>query len=372
MSIQSRPKFGLVRSLCVALAALLLAACATQPTPQVAQRRPADVRAEIVRKLPAGTVDRQGWANDIYAALASQQVDTSSANLCAVLAVAGQESNYQVDPVVPGLPGIARAEIDRRAAAKHIPKLLVSAALLLHGPDGRSYAQRLQSVRTEHDLSAMFEEFIDMVPMGKRLFDGFNPVHTAGPMQVSIAFAQDHAQDYPYPVEGSIRNEVFSRRGGLYFGTLHLFGYPTHYNALLYRFADYNAGWYASRNAAFQAAVSAASGIALALDGDVLTPGASLESPGATERALRTLEPRLRMDDGDIRRALQQGESLAFEQTGLYQRVFALADTAERRSLPRAILPGIDLHSPKIRRKLTTAWFADRVQQRWQACMSRR
>ncbi|MCS5807976.1 DUF1615 family protein [Klebsiella pneumoniae subsp. pneumoniae] len=36
-------------------------------------------------------------------------------NVCSVLAVAQQESNYQSDPVVPGLNKIAWQEIDRRA-----------------------------------------------------------------------------------------------------------------------------------------------------------------------------------------------------------------------------------------------------------------
>ena len=53
-----------------------------------------------------------------------------------------------------------------------------------------------------------------MAPMGKRLFAGYNPVHTAGPMQVSIAYAEKHAaaKPYPYPMDGSsIRREVFNR-----------------------------------------------------------------------------------------------------------------------------------------------------------------
>lgn len=353
------------------LAVLVLAGCATQRAPQAPPRSPAAVRAQIVGNIPARIADRGGWADDIQTALAAQDIEPSTSNVCAVLAVVEQESTYQVDPPVPGLPKIARAEIDRRAAAHHIPRLLVDAALQIESPDGRSYAQRLANVRTEQQLSSLFEDFIGMAPMGQRLFGGLNPVHTAGPMQVGIAFAQAHARGYPYPPDASIRQEVFSRRGGLYFGIKHLLGYPARYDKPLYRFADFNAGWYASRNAALQAAVSAASGIGLALDGDLLKPGAPLDDPGTTELAVRALRPRLDMDDAAIRRALAQGETLQLEDTDLYRRIFALAEAAEHRTLPRAVLPGIALRSPKITRKLTTAWFAKRVDARWKRCMSR-
>jgi hypothetical protein len=359
------------RRLVVWLAAALLAGCAshrTQPPP----RSPAQVRAQIVRLMPAGVTDRDGWATDIQVAFSVQGIEPDAANLCAVLAVAEQESGFKVDPVVPGLAKIARREIDRRAAAKHVPGFLVDAALWLKSPDGRRYGKRLAAARTEKQLSGIFQDFIGMVPLGKRLFGDFNPVHTGGPMQVSIAFAEAHAQDYPYPVQGSIRDEVFSRRGGMYFGIAHLLGYPADYPKSLYRFADFNAGWYASRNAAFQHAVSAASGIPLALDGDLLPPDAGFgDRPGATELAVRSLSAQLGMGDSAIHRALEQGERQDFADSRLYVRVYALAEAAEHRPLPRAQLPGITLKSPKITRKLTTAWFAGRVDKRWQRCMAR-
>ena len=351
---------------------LLLGGCASQRTQQEPPRRPADVRAEIVRLMPASAGDREGWAVDIHGAFAAQDIAPTTSNLCAVLAVAEQESGFQVDPVVPGLAKIARQEIDRRAAAKHVPGLLVDAALWLKSPDGRRYSERLAATRTEKQLSGIFQDFIGMVPLGRRLFGELNPVHTAGPMQVSIAFAEAHARDYPYPIKGSIRDEVFSRRGGLYFGIAHLLGYPADYPAPIYRFADFNAGWYASRNAAFQHAVSVASGIPLALDGDLLTPDAGFsDRPGATELAVRTLSSRLDMSDSAIHRALAQGERQDFVDSKLYARVYALAEGIEHQPLPRAQLPGITLKSPKITRKLTTAWFAKRVDQRWQRCMRR-
>ncbi|MRK23780.1 DUF1615 domain-containing protein [Pseudomonas sp. JG-B] len=347
---------------------LALAACGTQ-RPEELVLRPAEVRAKVVKLMPAKVPDRQGWAADIQAAFAAQDIAPSDSNLCAVLAVTEQESTYQVDPQVPGLAKIARQEILRRAGGLHVPAFVVNSALKLDSPTGKTYDQRLSAARTEKELSAIFDDFIGMVPLGRQLFGNFNPVHTGGPMQVSIAFAEASAKDYPYPVKGSIRQEVFTRRGGMYFGIAHLLGYPAHYPKQLYRFADFNAGWYASRNAAFQSAVSLASGIALALDGDLVIHGSS--KAGSTELAVRALQRQLDLSDSAIRRALLKGDTLEFEETDLYERVFVLAEKVERRKLPREVMPGIDLKSPKITRKLTTKWFAERVDGRYQGCMKR-
>ncbi|MFT3896697.1 MAG: DUF1615 domain-containing protein [Thermomonas sp.] len=353
----------------IAAAVASLAACDLLdrgPTPE-------QVRAEIVKRIPNGVADRAGWARDIQAAFAAQELQPTTAHLCAVIAVVGQESGFQADPPVPNLPAIARKAIGERAARLHVPGFVVDAALAMRAPDGRTYSERLDALRTEQQLSALFEEMTARLPLGSgRLFARLNPVHTAGPMQVGIAFAQSHARGYPYPLQGSsIRHEVFSRRGGLYFGTKHLLGYKVAYPELLYRFADYNAGWYASRNAAFQHAVSVASGKTLARDGDLLRPGAAMDAPGATEAALRTLGPALGMDDAALHRALGRGESPSFDESALYRQVFALADRKAGKPLPRALLPEIDLHSPKITRPLSTAWFAQRVDARWKQCMAR-
>ncbi|KAI1696025.1 hypothetical protein Ddc_20763 [Ditylenchus destructor] len=94
----------------------------------------------------------------------------------------------------------------------------------------------------------------------------------------------------------------------MYFGIAHLLGYPVNYDQPLYRFADFNAGWYASRNAAFQAAVSRAAGKELALDGDLIRYGSLL--PGTTELAVRSLGAKLDMRNPSIRSQLEQGEQL--------------------------------------------------------------
>jgi len=350
------------------VAALVLAGCSSKKTPEAPVRQPADVKAQIQRLLPAHVSNKADWADDIYTSFRTQQLDPSTSNLCAVIAVADQETNFSAEAAVPGLPKIAWGEINRRAAKVHVPAFVVRTALMIKSSNGESYAARLDKVRSEKELSDIFDDLIDMVPMGQTLFGNLNPIHTGGPMQVSIAFAEANAKGYPYQVEGSLRREVFSRRGGLWFGTRHLLGYPTNYPSPLYRFADFNAGWYASRNAAFQAAVSRLSGIKLALDGDLINYGS--DSAGSTEKAVRTIR-QLDYSDRAIRRALEKGESIDFEKTDLWQSVFALADKDAGKKLPRAVLPGIKLESPKITRNLTTAWFAQRVNSRYQSCLQR-
>lgn len=350
------------------VAVLALAACRdTGPAPP----SPAEIRARIVRLLPVAIPDRAGWATDIQAALAALEIEPSKENVCSVLAVTEQESTFNPDPPVPGLGRIAVAEIEKRASKLGVPPLVVRGALKLDSPDGRTWEQRLASARTERELSEMFEELVDAVPLGRRLLGNSNPVRTGGPMQVSIAFAEAHVRDrpYPYTADGSIRREVFTRRGGMYFGIAHLLGYPASYERPLYRFADFNAGWYASRNAAFQHALSMISGIPLTLDGDLIVHGS--DTVGATESAARAVGTRLGISDGAIRRALERSQSHRFERTELYERVFEAADAMHGRPLPRAHIPHIRLHSPKITRRLTTEWFATRVERRYRRCIAR-
>ena len=333
---------------------------------------PTEARAAIVRLLPPNIDDRVGWAADVYAALATLELLATPENICAILAVTEQESGFRADPAVPGLAAIAWKEIDRRADAAGVPKFALRAALALTSPDGRSYAERIDAVKSERQLSEVFEDFIGMVPLGKTFFASQNPVRTGGPMQVSIAFAEAHAQarPYPYPVRESVRREVFTRRGGLYFGTAHLLAYDAPYDKLLYRFADFNAGQYASRNAAFQNALSVASGLPVTPDGDLL-PRASGAPRGETERAAATLAARLGLSEAAIRRDLERGDDGGFEKTVLHERVFAYAEQLDKRTLPRAVVPRIDLQSPKFTRKLTTDWFAKRVDERHRRCLAR-
>jgi hypothetical protein len=363
-------RFGLL--LGVMGAAALLISCASRPPVGRPTAAPsAQGRALIEALVPRTVTDRNGWVTDIYAGFSAQDLDPNRENVCAVVAVIAQESGFRVDPVVPGLGAIAWREIDARAERAGVPRVIVHTALQLKSSTGRSFGDRIDSARTEKDLSDIFEDFIGTVPMGQRLFAGKNPIRTRGPMQVNIAFAEQYAasRSYPYPVASSIDDEVFTRRGSVYFGIGHLLAYPAAYDRYLYRFADYNAGQYSSRNAAFQSALSVASGIPLIPDGALLPHDSDSKDAGSTELAVRTLAARLNMSDGAIHAALEQGRGKDFERTRLYERVFALAQRAQGQPLARARVPSIKLQGPKISRALTTDWYAHRVNERFEHCL---
>ncbi|MCP5265382.1 MAG: DUF1615 domain-containing protein [Burkholderiaceae bacterium] len=358
----------------VACAAVALAACGSPTIVRERIEPPEIVRARVREMIPDRVADRAAWAADIESAFRALRLPMDDSHLCAAVAVIAQESSFQADPRVPDLGRLARREVMRRAERLHVPALAVEVALRVPSRDGRSYGARLDAVRTERELSALYEELIDSVPLGRRLLADYNPVRTGGPMQVGVAFAEQQVREhpYPYPLETTVRQAVFTRRGGLYFGIAHLLDYPADYDAMRYRFADFNAGRYASRNAAFQQAVAIASGRRLALDGDLVRYGALARSaPGETESAVRSLAGELDMTPAAIRTELEQGNSAAFSRTALHAKVFVLAERRHGRRLPRAILPGIALKSPKITRNLTTAWFAKRVEARHVQCRKR-
>lgn len=325
--------------------------------------------------LPASVKDKTGWANDLQTAFNHLKIPQLAETYCAVLAVIEQESSFQVDPVVPRLPDIVWHELEQRAAQYGIPKLLVTTAMRKSSPDGRSYQKRIDTLKSEKQLNALFKDMIAELPFGAKLLADYNPVRTAGPMQVSIAFAEQQVLETPYPyrLTSSVRDEVFTRRGGVYFGSAILLDYPAPYTDVVYHFADFNAGRYSSRNAAFQSALSRITGKALVFDGDLLRyeKGQASAQPSSVEITARSLANRLKMTTGEIRRDLNLEKTPAFNHSPLFNRVFALADKAGGAPLPRQAMPQIDLKSPKISRKLTTEWFARRVEGRYRSCLKR-
>jgi hypothetical protein len=334
----------------------------------------AEVTKRIIRLIPGYAKDRQGWADDLHTAFKTLEVPHATQTYCAAIAIIEQESSFQADPVVPGLPAIVRRELENRAGRYGIPMLIVNGALSKTSPDGKSYNERIDALKTEKQLNTLFEDMTGELPFGRQLFADYNPVRTGGPMQVSVDFATQHLKerDYPYSMPKKVRDEVFTRRGGVYFGSAILLDYEVPYDTIVYRFADFNSGRYSSRNAAFQLALGKVTGKPLAPDGDLLRyeNGQPATVASSVEEAAIGIAKQLDMSRPQIRRDLLLEKTLAFGGSPLYNRVFELAERGGK-PLPRQALPQIDLKSPKITRKLTTEWFARKVEGRYRSCLAR-
>lgn len=87
-------------------------------------------------------------------------------------------------------------------------------------------------------------------------------------MQVHIDYARAHRRSNMS--DRTLRADLYSQYGGLYYGIHRLMVYKADYDKPLYRFADYNSGMYSSRNAAFQQRISSLSKQKIDIDGDLL------------------------------------------------------------------------------------------------------
>ncbi|HEY8923286.1 MAG TPA: DUF1615 family protein, partial [Polyangia bacterium] len=333
----------------MAWAAALAGAGCGAPRPGVATTAgtpsaPPLTAAQIAALLPDHVRDGRGWSEAIWNALGANEIPADPASACAVIAVIGQESSFQEDPVVPGLARLARARIDRyKSKLGPLGDPLFERLLAGHAPeDARSFEERLDHVRTERDVDVLFRDLLAYYEVnhpamftalrwaGKIVDVGdlaeLNPITTAGSMQVSVRFAEQWARTHKgsTATSASVRDALYTRAGGVYYGTARLLAYPVHYDQALFRFADYNAGFYSSRNAAVQAQVARLTKIPLALDGDLLAyekNGEPRDEESASSRAVRRLTERVApgLSERDIRRDLLTEKTLAFEDTETYR-----------------------------------------------------
>jgi Protein of unknown function (DUF1615) len=343
--------------------------------PPILRNNAVNVSAKIISLLPSKVNNKELWSTDIERAIESLDLEPSKENICSVIAVIDQESSFQEDPVVLGLDKIVTKEIERKRDSYHIPKFVVDTALNKKSKTGETYRQRIRHLKTEKDVNQLFYELINQLPFGEEIYSRKNPIKTAGPMQTQVSFAESLVKEkkYPYLVTRTIRDEVFTRRGGIYFGTAMLLSYRAPYVSRKFYFADYNSGRYSSRNAAFQYAVSRIANIPLDLDGDLLlydSEGTPLKKESHTKKVLKSINRTLTLSVETIGSDLALEKRTEFENTETWQKVYGTF-TKKFGSPTLAMLPNINLNSPKINRKLTTAWFAETVEKRYNNCLSR-
>lgn len=347
----------------------------------------------ISRAIPEKVKDRRGWAEAVVAALDAIGKTPAREPVCAVLAVIEQESGFVADPIVPNLARTVEAKLDE-LGKKLGPVGRPAIDRLLEGKapgHKESFATRLKKVKTERDLDIVFRDLIAYyrakfpkaaatAEVAGALFagkdvDDLNPITTAGSMQVSVRFAAEVGKRRGLTRE-EVRDALYTRKGGVEFGTARLFAHEAGYGRLLYRFADYNAGVYASRNAALQEQVSVLVGTALVPDGDFLAYDKSGEALAVVTKSLAALlafraafAPEL--SEREVRRHAEKEKLLDFESTETYRAIKRVFESRQGQTPAYARLPELTLKSPKLSRDRTTAWFAESVDRRFRACLAR-
>jgi hypothetical protein len=372
------------------LSTLILAGCAHAPRAIEPPRLQPD---QVAQLLPSKVQDKDGWARDLVAALDTNRISIDVEHLCGVIAVTDQESGFQANPVVQNLPKIARRALEEKAQALGpLGPTVLKELLEVQAPGAKkSFDARIETLRTEADLDRLYRDLLAEhkrrhpilyagADLGASLFDTRdfaerNPVTTAGSMQVSVRFAEEHARKLRRD-PALVRDELYTRGGGLLYGTARLWLYDADYELALYRFADFNAGFYASRNAAFQEQLASLTGTKLALDGDLLAYDALGEVKSDATRTMAAIDtfreefaPAL--SSSQVRRDARLEKTADFEKTKTWAAVRRAYAEHRRKTAQYARLPELTLSSPKLQRQLTTAWFAKAVDKRYQSCLAR-
>jgi hypothetical protein len=343
-----------------------------------------------VRGIPSHIKDRPGWSQDIIRAVEAAGKVPTTERYCAVVAVIGQESGFQPDPVVRNLPQIVRKGLLEKFTPLGPLAEPAMNALLAGKPPGsdETFARQINRLRTERDLDRMFRDvaaayreqfpgtFIISTALAKLLGKGgladLNPVTTAGSMQVKVSFARTTRPFEDLSEEGA-REKLYTRAGGVLAGTIRLLHYEADYDDIIYRFADYNAGEYAARNAAFQEMLSQLLQEPLVLDGDLL---AYDKFGRQTLRETNSLQAMLRfgamqgLSPNQIRKDARDEKDADFEDTDIWESVRSAWEEKHRREPPYARMPQLTLTSPKLQRSRSTAWFARNVKIRHDKCLA--
>ncbi len=373
-----------------------LCACSgrqSRPVEVVEPDLPRVTEGDVARAIPATVKDREGWAADIMDALDELKLGRTPVAVCSVLAILEQESGYKANPEVAGLAALVQGRLDTYAQ-KLGPLGRPALRTLLEGKapgHKETFEARLKKVRTEKDLDVIFRELLSYYehkyPKAMAILDALggvftaqhledlNPITTAGSMQVSVRYATELGERRG--LHGSqVRDALYTRKGGVFYGTARLLGYDAAYTDVAHRFADYNAGLYAARNAALQEQVREMTGFKIAADGDLLAynrAGHPTDAVTNTVKALMAWRSKFAADLSDLamRRDLKREKTQELEETETYKAIRRTYQRATGKAPAYARMPEVTISSPKMKQDRSTSWYARNVNIRYQGCLKR-
>ncbi len=345
-------------------------------------------RDKVARLIPERVPNRKLWATDILAVMDEEKIPHTLNNLCSIVAIVDQESNFHANPAVPNLPQDAKKALFERIQDKlgDTGVIQFKKMLLSKPAPNDNFMMQINKLKTEQDLDVLYRKMFDYFKYhyglalltapasliaGVDIKEYLNPVKTLGSMQVHVNYAFSHPHTTSNTV--AIRDEMYTQYGGLYYGISRLLSYPANYNKPIYRFADYNSGVYSSRNASFQQMVSDLSDFPLDLDGDLLTYDKeqhALADRSNTETQIDILaqENKFGLSNASIRGDLLKEKTAEFEETTTYKKINAFYLEKFKKEAPYAVMPHVEITGPKLSRDYDTNWYAKRVNGRFQRC----
>lgn len=357
------------------------------------------LESEQIRKLiPNRVQNRESWAKDMFDISQELNIPTTKDNVCTMIAVVDQESNFVANPVVPSLGDKAVKEVTTRLNEKFEDKLgetiggtvatYFEQVLKTQPTPEDNYLKQMRKVRTEKDLDVLYREIFAYMAkhyhvsaltgaaklVGQDIGEKMNPITTLGSMQVHINYAKDNKRSSMSTNE--LRDDLYTEYGGLYYGIHRLMLYPADYDKAIYRFADYNSGMYSSRNAAFQKMVDKLADADLALDGDLLSYDKNGNPRAATTTTEKTIislfaKNNILVTPRQLRNDLKKEKEKGFEKTQTYIAISKLYKEKTGKEPMYAIMPEVVISGPKLSRDYNTNWYASRVNGRYETCMQR-
>lgn len=393
-STSTRPFF---KTISILTACISLAACGDNAW--WSSDKDPEMEADQIRKvIPARVNDRESWSQDIFDIMQELSISKTKQNVCSIVAVVDQESNFVADPTVPGLGAKAVEEINSRLKEKFEAKLGEKIGgtvagyfedVLKNQPSPENnYMSQMRKVQTERELDLLYREIFDYMAqhyhvsaltgaaklVGQDIGEKLNPITTLGSMQVHINYAKEHKRKAEGIAE--LRNDLYTQYGGLYYGIHRLMEYPADYDEAIYRFADYNSGMYSSRNAAFQKMLGALTEAEISLDGDLLLynkDGDVRSTQSQTEKELIAVfaQNNVLVTPRQIRADLKKEKEQKFEDTQTYLAVQKLYQKKTNKEPMYAVMPQVVISGPKLSRDYNTNWFASRVNGRYEQCMQK-
>jgi hypothetical protein len=317
------------------------------------------------------------WARAIKESLEELDQPVDKEHVSAVVAVISQVSGFSISQKSSRMASILRKKIES-AESNEVLRFMIETRLDQEASNGRSFRENIDAIESELDFEKWYDEFTSASITKPILLvlrkDASDLVTTIGSMQVSVKFAEEYPKKPVNAGIGSVRDMLYTCKGGVFYGTAYLLDYKRDYDDWKYVFADFNAGHYTCRNAGFQKMLANLTHKKVVMDGDLMNYENGTTTPSATyETFIGFLQKKgLEFDENRIRNDFAKEKSYDFQETWSYRTIADLHKRKYGRTI-NALLPDIPLSSPKFASSnLSTKWFAQRVKSRFNRCMRAR